>query len=280
LVWQLRMEIAEAREAVSKGRSTMMLAAFGPHIQDVPSNDPRLAQALEAAEESLDWVNSRARKDPRPYKAVFEPGSAMEELRERIGPASFDALALAEAGVGALYADDLGLRRYTIGGGQRVDSFSSVSLLHALASKGSLASAARDRHLADLTLGGFAFIPPSEGTLDEAIRRMPGLGSDGFARLLSPLGGPLVTAYEAGALAAHAVRTAATATIQTVAVELVAETAIRAMANRWHQAVAARLVQQHSERELRLLHPQYLKGVTRICTQLAAASVATIGPGE
>ena len=276
LIWQLRVEIAEAKKAVAAGRSTMVLAAYGPHIEDIPANDPRLREAVEAAVSSLEWVEQCARKEPRPYKTVREPGSPEEEVRDRVGPPSFDALALAETGIGALYADDLGLRRLTLGSRPRPASFSTVTLLEVLAAKGAVSSADRDRYLADLVLAGYAFVRPSSGLLHEGIRRMPGLGRDGLLTICGPLGGPLVTALEAATLAARAIKLTAMAQIQTTGVDTVTEAAVRAMATRWRQPVAARLVQQQAERELALLPPRYLETVVRTCTTLAAEGIPTI----
>lgn len=276
LVWQLRVEIAGAKKAVAAGRSTMMLAAYGPHIEGIPANDPRLVDALEAAAASLEWVERCARKEPRPYQTVREPGSPEEEVRDRVGPPSFDALALTEAGIGALYADDLGLRRFTLGGGPRPTSFSTVTLLEALAAKRAISPADRDRYLADLVLAGYAFVRPSSGLLDEGLRRMPGLGRDGLGTIFGPLGGPLATALEAATLAAQAIKVGAMAAIQKTGVDTVTEVAVRAMAARWRQPVAARLVRQHAERELALLPPRYLQTVVQTCTALAAEGIPTI----
>ena len=93
----------------------MLLAAYGPHIDDIPADDPRLQGALAATEASLAWVERYARKEPRPHRSVFEDGSPQEEMRDRVGPASFDAVALGETDVGPVYADDLGLRRLSVG---------------------------------------------------------------------------------------------------------------------------------------------------------------------
>jgi tetratricopeptide (TPR) repeat protein len=276
LVWQLRVEIAEATRAAASGRSTMSLAAYGPHIDDIPANDPRLTNAQAAAEESLAWVEAHARREPRPHRAVFEAGSTEEEVRDRIGPPSYDAMALAESGIGSLYADDLGLRRRSVGIGPRPPSFSSLTLLEALAAKGSIAPDERDHHLMDLTLGGFAFVRPTSGLLMEGLRRMPGLGAEGLQLAFGPLGGPLVSALEAAALGAQAVRAVAVAPIHVTGVDVVTEAVVRSMAKRWSQPVAARLVREQAERALALLQPIYMETVARTCTTLATEGLPTI----
>lgn len=274
LVWQLRIEIAAASKAVADGRSTIMLAGYGPHIEDVPAGDPRLLQALEAAEGSLSWLERSARTEPRPLGTMAPPGSRDELLRDQIGPPSFDALGLARAGIGTLFADDLGLRRLAIE--SRLPSISTIAVLDALVVKGRVTSAERDRHLVDLVLGGYEFIRPTSGLLEEALRRMPGLGREALRRAFAPLGGPLVTAPEAAMLAAHAIKAAATATIETAGVDVVADAAIRAMSIRWRQPLVARLVLVAAERELRLLPSRYLRTVTSVCTDLAAEGAGSI----
>jgi hypothetical protein len=172
-----------------------------------------------------------------------------------------------------MYADDLGLRRFTLGGGSRPASFSTVTLLEALASKGAISLADRARNLADLVLAGHEFVRPSSGLLDEGLRRMAGLGRDGLGTIFGLLGGTLVTALEASMLGARAIKATAMAAIQTVGVEIVTEAAVRAMAARWRQPVAARLIRQQAERELALRLPRYLETGVRTCTALAAEGI-------
>lgn len=272
LVWQLRLEIAEAKRAVETGRLTMSLAAYGPHIEDIPAEDPRLKASVEAAEETLAWVDTHARKEPRPHRTVFAVGSPQEDLRERLGPGSFDAAALAESGIGSLYADDLGLRR-GIGIGPRPASFSTVTLVDALASAGAISGDDRDRKLLDLVLGGFAFVRPTQDFLGEAMRRMPGMGADGLQVAFAPLGGPLMSAVEAAALGAQMIKSAALAPIQTASIDVVTEAVVRSMALRWPQVVAARLVRDQAERALVLLQPKVMEVVARTCASLAAEAL-------
>jgi hypothetical protein len=279
LLWQLRIEAAEAKAALATGRSTIRLADFGPHIEDVPAGDARLHSRLEAASAAVAWVEENTSKEPRPYASVRDTDSPEEEARERLGPASFDALVLAESGIGTLYADDLGLRRYTVGGGPRVDSFSTVSLLSALGAKGLLTEQEVNQVLADLVLAGYVWVQPSHGLLSEALRRMPSIGKSELQRLLSPLGGPVSSALEAAQMAARLIREAATTPLQTVGVDFVAEASIRAMAGRWHQPVAARLVQRQAQTALALLHPRYIDAVNRVAATLSAEAM-NIRPTE
>ncbi len=276
LIWQLRTEVAEARDVAAKGKPTLTLAAYGPHIEEVKPGDPLLTDALGRAEAALAWVETNAKREPRPYASIGETGSDREGYRTSLGPPSFDAVSLAEEGIGVLYADDLGLRRVSITRPGRPDSVSTITLLDALVARGVLGDQEAAGHLGDLVLAGYAFVLPTDGLLQEGLKRMPALGRDGLAKLFGPLGGPLVSAPEAAALAARAIRAAAVAPISTVGVGVVAEAAVRAMARRWNVVAAARLVQQHAERELVLLHPQYVQAVTEACRHLAAE--ATRGP--
>ena len=126
--------------------------------------------------------------------------------------------------------------------------------------------------LVDLILGGYAYIRHTSGILEAGLRRMPGLGRDTLSMVFATLGGPVLTALEAAALAGSAIRSAALAPIKTTGVDLVTDVAVRSIGARWGLPVAARLVRQHAERELFLL-PEYLQTVTRVCTTLAAEGV-------
>ncbi len=267
LLWQLRIEIAEARQWVRDGRSTMSLEGYGPHIEDIPAGDPRLVIALEAAERCLVWASTKARKEPRPFTTLGRDLSADDLQRDQLGAASYDALALARGTFGILFADDLGLRRIAVA--TQVQSASTPAVLQALALAGRLSREECDRLLLDLVLAGFAFIGPTTGQLGEAVRRMPGLGQAGLEQAFAPLGGPLVTATSAAALAAQAVKATALASIERVSVAAVATAAVRAMSARWSRPLAAQLVVVAAEHELRLLPPRYLESVKTACAAAA-----------
>lgn len=274
LRWQLRLEVAEARKALESGRSTIMLAGHGPSIVEVASGDPRLVEELQAVEAALEWIGTHARLEARPIAAVGRPGSDDERLREQLGPASFDALSLSRAGLGRLFADDLGLRR--LAGGAAAGSVSTITLLDALDVSGQLATADRDRLLIDLVLGGYEFVRPTSGMLADAVGRMPGLGREQLLRVFALLGGPLVTAQPAASMAAAAIKSTAGAPIEVTGVRVVAEAAARGMARRWPRQIAARLIVGASERELRLFPPRYLQDVAEACAEVAAEGIAEL----
>ena len=276
LVWQLRLEIREAEEAAARGRSTMTLAGHGPHIEDIAAGDPRLLEAVESAKLTLTWVEEHATQEPRPVSTVGDPSTTREETREQLGPPSYDAVVLAESAAGALYADDLGLRRAAFVTSTRPPSFSSISLIEDMTSRGVLAPVDRDRLIADLVLSGYDYVRPSLGVLEEALRRMPGIGVEGLDTAFSPLGGPMLTPLEAAALVVDAIKSAISAPIQVVSVQAVVSAGVRGMARRWNQGVAARLVRQRAERELALHPSAYLQTVVEACQALALESIPQI----
>jgi len=277
---QLRDELAQAEEAVAKGRSTIMSAPPGWQTVDVPPSEPGLVAIRDDAAETLDWVLKNVALLPRPLDAL---GASTEEddqldrdaVRERLGPASFDASILVVSNRGILYADDLGLRRYAVRGSGPIPGVSTATLVEALASRGVLPSDERARIHADLVLAGYAFIPPSAALLADAIARMPGLGKAGFQTIFATLGSPLSDVGVAAVVTADALRAAATQVIDRVTLEEVTEAIIEGLSARWPRVASVELVRAVASRELHLL-PNHLERVLKVCDRLGAQDIPTL----
>jgi tetratricopeptide (TPR) repeat protein/transcription elongation GreA/GreB family factor len=273
LMWELREEVDATERMAAAGSSTMLGTPAGPRILDLEPNHPDLVRAVEDAKATLQWVEANTRQMPRPLSAsasddAADRGKAREETRMQLGPPSFDAAALAEQGVGALYADDLGLRRFDIGSGRPPPGFSTIALVEALTTQGSIESARANALKVDLILAGYAFVTPTIGLLEDAIRRMPGLGRPSLEEVFSMLGTPLLQPFEAARLIAQTVKATATQAIEVVALEVLTELGVLALAKRLPRAAAARLVKEAAQAELRLL-PIHLQRIERSCDRLA-----------
>lgn len=274
LAWQLREEVESTARAATAGHSTMLGTPAGPRIIEVEPGDPGLVAAAEDAKATLEWVEANARLMPRPLSAsvVRETAGDREGTREgtrtQMGAASFDAAVLAEQGGGVLYADDLGLRRYSVGSGRPPAGFSTIALVEALAAEVVIDTRRRDGLKVDLILAGYVYVTATVGLLEEAIRRMPALGRPGLEEVFATLGAPLVHPLESAQIIALTLKATATQGIEVVSLELLTEVGVLAVAKRVPRAVAARAVKVRAEVEFRLL-PIHLDRISRTCDRLA-----------
>jgi hypothetical protein len=270
----LRDEIEEATDAVAYGRQTLASAPAGWRMTEVEPHHESLVGIRDAAAETLAWVLDNVKLLPRPLEGLRtdmpdDTEVDQDALRERMGPASFDSSALVANGMGILYADDLGLRRYPVRGAGPVPGISTATLIEALLLRGAIPATERGRVHADLILAGCAFVPPSAELLAEAIQRMPGLGTAAFRTLFETLSSPLSTPRVAVALVAGVLKSAAAQVIERVSIEDVAEAAVRGLATKWGKAAAVELVRAIVNREFRLL-PHYAARAEKVCDRLAA----------
>lgn len=273
----LRAELANATEEVASGRKRMTLWAYQPHLIDIPPGDPSLIAARDEAEATLAWLEATARFEPRPLSALTASNARLEETRLKLGPSAFDALVLAETGVGVLYADDLVLRRQRTASGQsRVLSFSTISLLEALAIGGVISATDRDRLLVDLVLAGYSAVRPTVSLLAEGARRLSDIGREGLMTVYSTLAFSGLSLQDASDLGALAIQDVVTAKVQIVSIELVTELVIRAIASRSTLPVVAPLVARATQRHLALLSPHYQRSVDTVCARVAAEGVPVL----
>ena len=282
LEWALREEVEAAADAVTTGRRTMASTQRGLSFNELEPGHSNLAAELVRVRSALEWVVEKTRRMPRPVESIRNAAAADEtqrnqdDVRDRLGQASFDAAMLAAHDLGTLYCDDLGLRRFAVRGPKPPTGVSTVSLVDGLVSRGLLSPRNRGRIHADLILAGYVYVPPSHDLLSDAMDRMPALGIPQFRTIFATLGGPLVTP-EVGDMVGRALKHVAVQTIERVSLEAVTEASVLAFAQRIAQPAAAALLKAMARRELRLL-PQALTRVERTCDRLAAASPPIVAP--
>jgi hypothetical protein len=194
--------------------------------------DASLIEAEQLVQEMLRWIETVPRLEPRPLEVVQPAGSPQEEGRDTIGKSSFDAVALAESRSSVLYADDLGLRKYSVSG-TRAASFSTVALIRWLAEQGTMTAEARDEALLSLAVSNYKVIEPSLGLLVAATRRTPVLKRAELQRVFGLLGGPSMSLGESVQIAARVVREVAFTSVQLVSDETVIELSLDGLRSRW-----------------------------------------------
>ena len=266
LLDELRAELKEDKKRVDSGYSK--LGAGGPaglSMTDLPANHPGLLRRFEVVQEQLAWAESQ-RIEFRPLGSVRPVGSHEEETRGILGRSSYDALVLAQPPDVALYADDLGLRKLALAGSP-APSFSTVSLLVALAERGLISGDERDQNLLRLVRGNYVFVPPTSELLDLAVRQEPVNGAISLRQTFAILGSQSITAHEAARIAITVVKAAALRSIQTVSIDSLTEMALQAMAMRWQMPLCISLVSQEAGEQLRLL-PQHQEAVRGTCAKL------------
>jgi tetratricopeptide (TPR) repeat protein len=266
LLDELRGELKEDKSRVDSGYSK--LGAGGPaglSMTSLPANDPGLVLRYEVVKEQLAWVELQ-RIEARPLESIRPVGSAEEEVRGFLGRSSYDAVVLAQRPNAALYADDLGLRRLSLSGGQP-ESFSTVSLLVGFAERGLITGEDRDRQLLRLVLSHYAFVSPTSELLDLAVRQEPTNGRPALQRAFALLATESITANEAARIAIAVIKAAALRAIKTVSIESLTEMALKAMAARWKMPLCLTLVSYEAGQQLRLM-PQHQESVRRVVASL------------
>ncbi|HEY4266866.1 MAG TPA: hypothetical protein VGM94_01620 [Galbitalea sp.] len=281
LLWDLRLEIEKRTAAVAAGHSAMVALPDGRFTMlEAPPNDPTLVSALADATETLSWVEANARPMARPLtvapeaNAVPGPAKDREEIRRHVGPASFDAAILAENGVGALYADDLGLRRWSMATGRPGPGFSTITFIEAMFAKGSLDAARAHALHVDLVLAGYESVRPTLGILEDAIARMPNLGRERLDAVFAQAGSALITPADSARLVI-AVLVEVTRRLEVTSLETLTEIGVLALARKVPKAIAANAIKRLAEVALRL-NPLALDRIARTCDRLAVEEPPTI----
>jgi hypothetical protein len=266
LLDEIRAELKEDKQRVDSGYSK--LGAGGPagmSMTDLPANYPGLVRRYEVVLEQLAWAESQT-VEPRPLENIRPAGSREEEVRGYLGRSSYDAVILAQRPDVALYADDLGLRKLALSGSP-VASFSTVSLLVALAERGLISGEERDHNLLRLVRGYYAYATPTSELLDLAVREEPEHGMGSLRQPFALLAATSVTANQAAQIAVSVIKNAAFRSIETVSIESLTELALRAMAARWQMPLCISLVSQEAGEQLHLL-PQHQEAVRRTCAKV------------
>lgn len=265
LMTQLRQEELEAQQQVDSGRRTLIAGEIGVQFEELDAGHPLLVQRFEELQALCAWLTENVHVESRPLEWVRPDDIEPTSPRLALGEATYDALILAMHLGESLYADDLGLRRIDLGSGPP-QSFSSISLLTALAERERIDASTRDQCLVNLAVRGYMHIPPSPGILLAALGAVPSLNGADLARVFSSLSGPATVPREAARISAQACRIAALDTVQVSDPARIALLALEALVIRVSPAVARRLLEEEATRVL-IVMPLSLDSVLRVCRQ-------------
>jgi len=264
-------EVCEEEERlaklVDKGESTFVEEEDRIRLRVIAPGEA--TPSLERLTSLRERLEKNARIEVRPLSSfevvagTTDRGMTSDELRDALGEASFDTLAIAKDQGVPCYADDLGLRSVaaTEFG---VRSFSTVGLILALASKGIISSSERDLYLLRLIELRCHFVPVNAELLHTATKHAGTLGREtvdaAFARLADP-GVELITAL---AIAGQLLRRVALADVAVASLREITITVLRALVKDRSPMVVARLLTRVAE-DVFLLMPSAADEVRDAC---------------
>ena len=264
----LRLQLAEARDQVEHGRSTMAAGDIPIQVDDVPAGDARLVERAARVEAVMEWVLANVVLEPRPLDSIQPEDGEPSSLREMVGRSSFDSVALSNALAIPIYADDLGLRRLGINTEERPSSVSTISLLPVLADESKLDAHSRDTQLVDLVLRNYRAVPPSVPLLLGALRRTPRLRDEELRLLFATLGSHASSPSDAAAVAATVLRSLSMGPVILIPPVRVAELALEGLAERMRRPLAAALLSRAIGDTLTFF-PLELEAIRKVCARFA-----------
>jgi tetratricopeptide (TPR) repeat protein len=260
---ELRIEKQEAERAVRDGVKIVAWADGRLQAIEIEPGHTELQAKVDHLSNLRKFLSDNVTLCPRPLEVIGTADSEEEDMREIIGQSSYDALKLTTARSAALYADDLGLRRFLLGGKGR--SFSTASLFPALTQMRLITPSRRDQGLLKLVLANFLFVRPQSGLLESALADT-GLSNAELRLVFETLGGPILNLGESARLAAHLVKAAALKEVQLVTPGKITNIALNGMAKRWSPQACAMAIRRALEAELLLL-PNVLDEVREVCAK-------------
>lgn len=247
----LRSRLDDAHEIVEHGRKLMSATGPGLQLHEWPAGHPDLVRRRDALKALLDWIDTHVHLEPRPLASVVV--GAEESSRDVVGHSSFDSVALASSRGAAMYADDLGLRR--IGQVESVPSFSTPSLLIALAQTGTMSADDTNERLGRLSVMRYTRIPLSLELLKQLVRSMG--GSERIEAISANLAPPAFTPLAAGRLGAQLLKWATTDAILPDSLYDLAAVVLTSMASHWPRPVCAHALLRAAVDEMSLLPVPY-----------------------
>ncbi|HSW82895.1 MAG TPA: tetratricopeptide repeat protein [Usitatibacter sp.] len=260
---ELMKDQAEADKEAAEGRRHMTADGVGLAMQELEAGDPRLIERFKAAKDLSLWADAHVRFMPRPLASIGAPESETEQTRDIVGAPSYDAVALSAALGAPLFADDLGLRR--LGPIAQGPSFSSLTLLDALAERLVITTAQRDDYVFRLVLSGYLYALPHPSLLVHGVSTH--LEPADAKKLFDLLIQPTFNLAQAAAIVARTLRLLALAPVHAVSLEWFVDQALSALARRWPAGVAATALRQAADRELTYM--LQLDTVKRACETFA-----------
>ena len=246
----------------------------GLRFREWPAGHPIIVKDRDALEAMILWLESNVTLAARPLASLSaDPDD--NSMREALGHSSFDSLALALHRKAALYADDLGLRRFALSSG--VASFSTASLLIGLAEGSAITSADAGQHLLSLVQMRYARVPMSQ----DLIRRMiQSMDSNRLAGALGAnLGPPAFSPQAAGRLCAKALKWAATEAILMQSLAILTTAILNGMASHWPKPLCGYALLRGAIEEMSLL-PRQLDIVKTTCRDFSKSDSNLIGRGH
>ena len=215
-------EIAELETTTEQGRVSMREGVTGPRVSVMPAGATE--SLLRSSREMFERVRSASTVMLRPVTSLAKED---DTLRDRLGAASFDAVAIARAEDATLYADDLGLRaiaKENFG----TASFATGALLELLRTEGRLPESRFESSVIRLIEWGHETLPIRGSTVAASL--VGGASSSrGARRVLDLLADPQGPAIDAAVVAAGALRSIATADLATTSFADAAEAVVEAL---------------------------------------------------
>ena len=267
LLHQLRRELTDAEECVRAGRRAVGAGGIGLETQSVAAGDEVLVRERDNVAGQLRWLGKNVEILPRPLEAFDGAGSPLGEMRSQIGEASHDALELARHSDAALYADDIGLRKFAAS--LAVPSFSSVSLIQVLPERVGMATGARDRMLVDLMERHYAAIPATPEVLVESLKATRDEST--VKVVFASLGSPGLSLSEAADILVNAMKREALKGVNTRSTGEITRRGLEALAPRFSRLAAAEAVEHSANDQLSLL-PLELAAVQAVCREIRRQS--------
>jgi tetratricopeptide (TPR) repeat protein/predicted nucleic acid-binding protein len=239
---ELRQQVDDAQRLLVDGQHVLMSGDTGLQSHEVEPGHPSLRLNLELRQRALAWVEGETQVTVRPLATVQSSTTPTEDLREKIGRSSADALALAQHRSAVLYADDLGLRRLETANEAVLPAFSTITLLSVLSQRNIISNDERDRHFRALVLRRYMHVQPTAELLRSALRDVDKIGESGVARVFLLLSGPQLTPNTAAKLVTSAVRAELMAPVQVTTPERVFSLAVVAMRTKWPALLCMRAI--------------------------------------
>jgi tetratricopeptide (TPR) repeat protein len=268
LLLELREELKAAEREVVEGRHRIVPEpGAGFAMREISAGDPSLVARRDALKSLLSWTEARVRRDPRPANTIGAPDSEREQLRERFGTSSFDALGLVTHLSAPLYADDLGLRRLLSG----TASCSSLTLMDALVERGAISVEQRDDHVLALLLRKYVTVRPRPELLLLALRRLT-LTAAEVELVFDLLATPLLTLGEAAAIGASTIRGAREGLYRNYDTSDVTRLVLRSLRKGFTGARGPIALRRAAEPKLAFF-PEDLKQMQAACAEAAASAL-------
>jgi len=272
LVNDLKKEFDEAERQVARGHMSIGTADGRVSVTQLEPADARLVRRRDHLSYLLEWLGEAAQIVNRPLETIPAVGSREEEVRDHMGRASSDAVALASHRGAILYTDDIGLRRY-VSTDDPHSSLSTISLVYGLVDRGVMTPADRDRSLLALVAKNASLILPSKELMQQALRRSEELGHTGVAKVFALLASPGLTALTAARMVVEVVKAQVSAPIRLAATREVVSLGLEAMSAAWPAGVCIPAMGQASE-ELLILLPQAAEEVRDASREFAVRALA------